>query len=73
MLMVVIPGLTRNPVQSWIPASAGMTILIYIVAGVIKCEKSLIRRLRTLFPGYAELSPAERTAERALILSVFSA
>jgi hypothetical protein len=39
MFMVVIPGLTRNPVQSWImniklrfPASAGMTVLMYIDA-----------------------------------------
>jgi hypothetical protein len=35
MSKVVIPGLTRNPVLSWIPASAGMTNLRYIIAGVI--------------------------------------
>ena len=31
-----MPDLIRHPVQFWIPASAGMTVLIYIVAGVIK-------------------------------------
>jgi hypothetical protein len=43
----VIPGLTRNPVTSWImniklrfPASAGITVLRYIVAGVILVAKS---------------------------------
>jgi hypothetical protein len=42
MLRVVIPGLTRNPVPSWMmniklrfPASAGMTVLMYMVAGAI--------------------------------------
>jgi hypothetical protein len=35
MFMAVIPGLTRNPVPSWIPASAGMTVLMSFVAGVI--------------------------------------
>jgi hypothetical protein len=38
MLKAVIPGLTRNPAQSWIPAFAGKTTLIYIVAGVISCK-----------------------------------
>jgi hypothetical protein len=32
---VVIPGLTRNPVLSWIPASAGMTNLRYMIVGLI--------------------------------------
>jgi hypothetical protein len=36
MSKVVIPGLPRNPVLSWIPASAGMTKLRYMIAGVIK-------------------------------------
>jgi hypothetical protein len=35
ILKVVIPGLTRNPVHSWIPAFAGVTVLIFMVAGVI--------------------------------------
>jgi hypothetical protein len=35
ILKVVIPGLTRNPVQPWIPAFAGVTVLIFMVAGVI--------------------------------------
>jgi len=28
--------LIRHPVPSWIPAFAGMTILRYLIAGVIK-------------------------------------
>jgi hypothetical protein len=35
MLKVVMPDLIRHPVQSWIPAFAGMTVLTYTVAGVI--------------------------------------
>ena len=38
----VIPVLTRNPVQSWIPASAGMTVLMYIVAGAIIGPKDVM-------------------------------
>ena len=38
MSKVVIPGLTRNPVLSWIPASSEMTKLKYMIAGLIKQE-----------------------------------
>jgi len=31
----VMPDLIRHPGQLWIPAFAGMTVLTYIVAGVI--------------------------------------
>ena len=30
-----MPDLIRHPVPSWIPAFAGMTTLMYLVAGVI--------------------------------------
>jgi len=30
-----MPDLIRHPVLSWIPAFAGMTILRYLIAGVI--------------------------------------
>ena len=31
----VMPDLIRHPVHTWIPAFAGMTILRYLIAGVI--------------------------------------
>jgi hypothetical protein len=36
LLQFVIPGLTRNPVFSWIPAFAGMTTLPVINVTVYK-------------------------------------
>jgi len=38
----VMPDLIRHPGQFWIPASAGMTVLPYIVAGVIMRDKAPI-------------------------------
>ena len=32
----VIPGLTRNPVFSWIPAFVGMTISVEVYMGVYR-------------------------------------
>jgi hypothetical protein len=59
MLRVVIPGLTRNPVQSWIPASAGMTILIYIIADVITFDNMPEGR------GTTDLSPWGQVRNRS--------
>jgi hypothetical protein len=46
--LLVIPGLTRNPVQSWIAASAGISILMYIAEfGGQQCNnraQSLIKK-----------------------------
>jgi hypothetical protein len=35
MLKVVMPDLIRHPVLPWIPAFAGITGLVFIVAGAI--------------------------------------
>ena len=35
-----MPDLIRHPVHTWIPAFAGMTILRYLIAGVIKGNDS---------------------------------
>jgi len=35
-----MPDLIRHPVPSWIPAFAGMTILRYLIAGVIIGENA---------------------------------
>jgi len=37
-----MPDLIRHPVPSWIPAFAGMTILRYLIAGVIYGLSSVI-------------------------------
>jgi len=37
-----MPDLIRHPVPSWIPAFAGMTILRYLIAGVIITRVSVI-------------------------------
>jgi len=36
-----MPDLIRHPVPSWIPAFAGMTILRYLIAGVIRIESAI--------------------------------
>ncbi len=32
----VMPDLIRHPGKLWVPTFAGMTVLIYVIAGVIK-------------------------------------
>jgi iron complex outermembrane receptor protein len=59
MFMAVIPGLTRNPAQPWIPASVGMTVLMYLVAGV----------LIVVFTGSFALAQAPQTpSEKTIVL-----
>jgi hypothetical protein len=41
----VMPDLIRHPVSAWIPAFAGMTTLMYLVAGVISSENDGLRAL----------------------------
>ena len=45
-----MPDLIRHPVLSWIPAFAGMTILRYLIAGVIS-----IIQMKQLVLGTAQL------------------
>ena len=47
---VVIPGLTRNPVFSWIPAFAGMTPSVGIYVVVYKAEWVLLTFRISLYP-----------------------
>jgi hypothetical protein len=35
---LVMPDLIRHPVMPWIPAFAGMTLLVYLIAGLISKE-----------------------------------
>jgi hypothetical protein len=44
MSKVVMPDLIRHPVLLWIPAFAGMTVLAFMVAGVITGRKNRRRR-----------------------------
>jgi hypothetical protein len=39
-----MPDLIRHPVPTWIPAFAGMTILRYLIAGVISRKEVYILR-----------------------------
>jgi len=41
-----MPDLIRHPVPTWIPAFAGMTILRYLIAGVIYLYGGILNGLR---------------------------
>jgi len=45
-----MPDLIRHPVPSWIPAFAGMTILRYLIAGVIRRSVVSVPSLDPLNP-----------------------
>jgi hypothetical protein len=47
-----MPDLIRHPVFSWIPASAGMTTLRYLTAGVIYPEIGAIVTILAKITGY---------------------
>ncbi len=51
LIRFVIPGLTRNPVLSWIPAFAGMTRVV-VINGVVYIPKddlgTMSNRLRAI-------------------------
>jgi len=49
-MQFVIPGLTRNPVFSWIPAFAGMTSFVVINVAVYKLGKAKGEKLYALCP-----------------------